>query len=175
MNNTIVVYQSKYGHTKQYAKWIADKLACECIELKDCSIKELEVYDWLIYGGGVYASHVAGLAKIKSVLHPKVVVFTVGLSDPMETDYTEMDQNINDMRNVQTIFHFRGGLDYRHLTMPHRIIINMIKKIKAKPGEPTESHHEVAKLITEHGETMDFSNQANIQPLVQYLSKCDIA
>ncbi|WP_366936885.1 flavodoxin domain-containing protein [uncultured Clostridium sp.] len=32
MNNTVVVYKSKYGSTKKYAEWIAEELSSDIIE-----------------------------------------------------------------------------------------------------------------------------------------------
>ena len=36
----LVIYSSKTGFTKQYAQWIAEKLAGECITFKDASKKK---------------------------------------------------------------------------------------------------------------------------------------
>jgi len=39
--NTIVIYRSKYGSTKQYAEWIAEELGCEARDAKGNSCLKL--------------------------------------------------------------------------------------------------------------------------------------
>ena len=48
--NAIVLYKSKYGSTKTYAKWIAKELSCEAKEAKGVKIDDLLSYDTIIYG-----------------------------------------------------------------------------------------------------------------------------
>ena len=35
MNQTIVIYQSSYGFSERYAKWIAEELECQAIQTKE--------------------------------------------------------------------------------------------------------------------------------------------
>lgn len=55
MNRTAVVYQSKYGSTEKYAKWIAETLACNLFDRETVTLDELRSYDTIIYGGGLLA------------------------------------------------------------------------------------------------------------------------
>jgi len=54
----IVIYKSRYGSTKAYAKWIAEELGCEAVEAKTVKAEDLERYDTIVYGGGLYAEMV---------------------------------------------------------------------------------------------------------------------
>lgn len=60
MNKTAVVFKSKYGSTKKYAQWIAEELSCDIFERKNVKSDDLEAYDTVIYGGGLYAGGVKG-------------------------------------------------------------------------------------------------------------------
>lgn len=62
--NTIVIYKSKYGSTKQYANWIGEALSCEVADAKSISVSDLLKYDRIIYGGGLYAEVIAGVTLI---------------------------------------------------------------------------------------------------------------
>lgn len=62
MSKGIVLYQSKYGATKRYAKWLQEETGFDCMETKSASLKELSWYDTTILGGGIYASGIAGCA-----------------------------------------------------------------------------------------------------------------
>ena len=62
--NAIVIYKTKYGSTKTYAEWIAKELACDIVEHKSVSVADLEKYDTIIYGGGLYAEVINGVTLI---------------------------------------------------------------------------------------------------------------
>ena len=55
MNKITVIYESKYGFTLRYAKWISEALSCKLLEQKNVRPKDLEETDTIIYGGGLYA------------------------------------------------------------------------------------------------------------------------
>lgn len=80
MNKIVVLYRSKYGATKKYAKWLAEDL----IEVKDAKIEKVATYDTVILGGGIYASGIAGLPFLKkhyeTLKGKKLIVFAVGAS-----------------------------------------------------------------------------------------------
>ncbi|MDU5337186.1 flavodoxin domain-containing protein [Enterococcus sp.] len=84
MKNTVVLYQSKYGATKKYAEWLASDLGCEILETKSARLADIEKYDVIILGGGIYASGIAGLSFIKKnyskLKDKKIAVFAVGAS-----------------------------------------------------------------------------------------------
>ena len=52
MSDTVVVFQSKYGTTEKYARWIAEALRCDLLERKNTKAEDLKAYDTIIYGGG---------------------------------------------------------------------------------------------------------------------------
>ena len=59
--NGIILYQSKYGATKKYAKWLSEETGFPCTEIKQAKISDVQRYDAIILGGGIYASGIAGL------------------------------------------------------------------------------------------------------------------
>ena len=63
--NGIIVYKSKYGATKKYADWIAERTGFTCVRLEDTDVKKLLKYDVIIFGGGIYASGIACLPFLK--------------------------------------------------------------------------------------------------------------
>ena len=38
---TIVIYKSKYGSTKDYAKWISEELGCKCYDAKEVKAESI--------------------------------------------------------------------------------------------------------------------------------------
>ena len=64
----VVVYQSKYCSTKQYAQWLAEALSCRLYEAEKMSAENLAEYDTVIYGGGIYAGAINGIEMLKKSL-----------------------------------------------------------------------------------------------------------
>ncbi len=67
MKNGVILYQSKYGATKQYAKWLADQTGFSMVETKKADIEQIKVFDTVILGGGIYASGIARLSFCASI------------------------------------------------------------------------------------------------------------
>ena len=89
--NGIILYKSKYGATKQYADWIAEKTGFSCIKTDDADVKKVSGYDVIILGGGIYASGIAGLSFLKKNIgklkDKKIIVFCCGASPYEQTAY----------------------------------------------------------------------------------------
>lgn len=51
----IVIYKSRTGFTKKYAKWLAQSLNCECIPQEDVGGERLSDYDVIIFGSSFRA------------------------------------------------------------------------------------------------------------------------
>ncbi|MDR2770413.1 MAG: flavodoxin domain-containing protein, partial [Clostridiales Family XIII bacterium] len=135
--NTVVIYQSHYGRTKQYAEWIAEELGADSIERREASATMLAGYDCAVYGGGLYAGGILGVSFVAKNPVKNLVVFTVGLADPAVTDYSEiMDRGFPDGAGKPLrVFHLRGGIDYKELSLIHKGMMGMVKKsAEKKPG-----------------------------------------
>lgn len=96
--STIIVYQSKYGHTEQYAKWLSKKLNdAPYITLEDATNQDLTSYRMIIFGAPIYAGTIKGKEFLSRHLDKQLIIFTVGIADPTETDYLHP---IHDTRNI---------------------------------------------------------------------------
>lgn len=170
MIHTIVTYQSKYGSTEKYAKWIAENLACSLVPVKQAKTEDFEKADMLIFGGGIYASGIEGLKafKTKAAAFPqkKWIVFTLGLSDPQKTNYGEIiDHNFTtEEKQKTTLFHLRGGIDYKKLSFVHRGMMAMMHKMINK--NPSPDHQ---AFNESYGKAIDFSDVQSIQPLLDHV------
>lgn len=152
-----VVYQSKTGFTERYAKWIAEALSCDCLALKGISQRTLAAYDTVVYGGGIYASRIAGLAKIKRLYQGDLVVFAVGAS-PVQADGTAAE------RKEIPHFYFRGGLDFERMGFFSRKILQMVAKNLADKPDKTLEEQDFAEALRD---SCDFTEQQSILPLVE--------
>ena len=80
---TIVIYKSKTGFTKRYAEFIAEDLDAEIYELQEIKIEDINKYDTIVYGGGLYAGSINGIdfinKNIDNFKKHKIIVFATGL------------------------------------------------------------------------------------------------
>ena len=65
MSKGIILYQSKYGATKKYVDWLMEATGFNVIETKKAKVADLQKYDVIVLGGGVYASGIAGFHFLK--------------------------------------------------------------------------------------------------------------
>ena len=112
---TVVIYKSKSGYTKKYAEWIAEELNCDIKENKNLKLSDIQAYDTIIYGGGLYATMINGIDLIKKnfeqLKDKNIIVYATGsnpgraeeMNKVWETTFTE------EQRNVIHKFYLRGG------------------------------------------------------------------
>lgn len=83
---TLVVYESKYGSTKQYAEWIATEIGAELKHISDVSVTDLARFERVIIGGYLHMGKIIGvkfLCDEWNVLQNKnVILFTVSGAGP---------------------------------------------------------------------------------------------
>ena len=132
--SNIIIYGSHYGTTKQYAKELSRRTNIEAISFKN--VKEINDYDNIIYLGGLYAGGVLGMSKtikkLNNIVNKKIIIVTVGLSDPMdEVNKNNIRNNIKKQVSKEIfekakIFHLRGGIDYSKLNFKHKTMMKLL-------------------------------------------------
>lgn len=180
MKKAVVVYQSKYGSTKKYAQWIAQELSCDIFERKDIEADQLNNYDVIIYGGGLYAGRAGGIDLItKSFPHIKdknIIVFTCGLADLNDSDnVAHIKVGLNkvltpQMQNSIKLFHMRGGIDYSKLSIIHKSMMAMLHKMILKK-DCSSLRQEDKQFLETYGKAVDFTDKNTIKPLVAYVKE----
>lgn len=137
----VVLYKSKYGSTKQYAKWIADSLNADIFESDAIAPEAIANYDTIIFGGPVYGGAIMGIATIANNMNilkdKRVFIFTVGITP---TDATTVFENLLEknytplmMKRAHT-FHLLGNLEIKNLSLGHKILLKMItSSMRDKP------------------------------------------
>ena len=171
--NPIVIYKSKYGATKAYAKWIAEELDCDAASAKGITADDLAKYDTVIYGGGLYAEVINGVTlitkNITELKSKKLIVFTTGITPLDCRDYYDklvLEKNFkNGVPENIKIFNFMGKMIIDELSFVHKTALKSLKKIMQSKENPTEMEKLLISLCDANG---DFSDRAAIQNLVEY-------
>lgn len=162
----IVIYQSSTGFTKQYAKWIAERLQCEAKDIKQIKKNEISEYDRIVYGGWIMAGMVSGLDKIKVAKPKSLVVYGVGMKsedDELIQKIIEQNQLIN-----TPFFYYQGGVKMNELGFIKRQMLKMVKVSIENKQDKTAEDIKMLKLFNESG---DYSNIEAIKSLVEYCTK----
>ena len=168
--NPIVIYKSKYGSTKAYADWIAEKLGCQSVNAKEIKIHDLKEYDTIIFGGGLYAEVIAGVTLITknfdALSHKKLIVFTTGLTPLDCRDYYDkmvIEKNFKPyMLEKIKIFNFMGKMIIDELSLPHKAAIKTLKKIMSGKENPTEMEKLLIDLCDKSGDFTDFTQAQHL-------------
>ncbi len=172
--STIVVYKSKYGSTKKYAQWIAEELNCETVEMKKVKVADLQKYDNIVYGGGLYAEMIAGIAVITKnfdkLSDKKIAIFSTGITPLDCREYYDgevMKKNFkNGVPENVRVFNFMGKMILEEMNFADRTAIKMLKKVMSGKKNPSE----LEKLLIELCETYgDFTDRNSIGELVDYI------
>ena len=174
MGKIAVIFSSKYGATKKYATWISEELGADLFDRADVKPSQISYYDIIVYGGGLYAGSISGIEFITKNKPKKLIVFTVGLANPATTDFSAiLKKNFDSaLLNDVKIFHLRGGIDYKKISIVHRIMMAMQKKLiqfALRKKSPEEYTDEEQLFFKAYGKEIDFTDQLTIKPLVEYI------
>jgi hypothetical protein len=126
----------------------------------------------VVYGGSLYAGGILGVKLIAKNPCKKLVVFTVGLADPQNTDYTRILKKNFPPGGTQPlkVFHLRGGIDYKNLSIVHRGMMAMVKKMSIGKRPYEELSDEERAFTDTYGGKVDFTGRLSIGPLVEYVA-----
>ena len=172
--STIVVYKSKYGATEAYARWIAEELGCDAVEMKKVKINDLLEYDKIVYGGGLYAEMIAGIALITKnfdkLADKKLAIFSTGITPLDCREYYDdevMKKNFkNGLPENAKVFNFMGKMILEEMNFADRTAIKMLKKLMSGKKNPSDMEKLLIELCETYG---DFTDRNAISELVEYI------
>lgn len=169
----IIIYGSQYGTAKQYAEELAQKTDIDVTSYED--VTEINRYDTVIYVGSLYAGGVLGmkktLAKMKLCHGKKLIIATVGLADPTDTENTDNIKNSmkkqlsNELYEKAHIFHLRGGIDYSRLNFKHKTMMGLLYKKAVRLPEEKKTA-EVKAMLETYNKKVDFIDFDSLTAIV---------
>lgn len=173
MKKGIIIYQSKYGAAKKYAKWLQDMTGFDCIETPKASASEVVHYRAVVLCGGIYASGIAGLSFLKKNIgkweNKKIAIFCVGASPYDDRALAEIKaHNLRgDLKEIP-LFYGRGAWDESKMKLTDRILCKMVQKSVAKK-DPSTYEPWMKALMCAAGQNCDWTDQKYLLPLLDYL------
>lgn len=177
--NSIIVYGSNYGTTKQYADELSRRTNMKVISFKKVN-QQINDYDNIIYLGALYAGGVLGMSKtlkkLNNILNKKIIIVTVGLSDP--TDEVNKNNIRNNIKNQISrevfekakIFHLRGGIDYSELNFAHKTMMKLLyNAVKNLPKEKLTA--EDRAMIETYSKNVNFIDFSSLDEIISETQK----
>ncbi len=177
--NSIIVYGSNYGTTKQYANELSRRTNMKAISFKKVN-QQINDYDNIIYLGALYAGGVLGMSKtlkkLNNISNKKIIIVTVGLSDP--TDEVNKNNIINNIKNQMPkkffekakIFHLRGGIDYSKLNFAHKTMMKLLyNAVKNLPKEKLTA--EDRAMIETYNKKVNFIDFSSLDEIINETQK----
>lgn len=174
MGKVVVIYKSKYESSKKYAGWIAIKLDADLYEVGDIRNKDLNEYDTIIYGAGMYRGKINGINFIiknfERIKGKKIIVFSVGIESVNEVSKEKIIRNnfSEDLRNYIKFFSFRGAIFYNDLSFKDKILMKGLSAYIDKKNKLDKTEDD--KLIMKSFKSkIDLCDKNSINELIEYV------
>ena len=177
--NSIIIYGSHYGTTKEYAEELSKRTNIKAISFKKFN-QQINDYDNIIYLGALYAGGVLGMSKtlkkLNNISNKKILIATVGLSDP--TDEVNKKNIRNNIKNQipkevlekAKIFHLRGGIDYSKLNFAHKTMMKLLyNAVKNLPNEKQTA--EDRAMIETYNKKVNFIDFSSLDKIANEIQK----
>jgi menaquinone-dependent protoporphyrinogen IX oxidase len=173
MSKIVVIYQSKYGATEKYAEWLAGELSGDLIQTRKATIEQVEKYDAVILGGGIYATGIAGISFLKKhyerLRNKRVIVFAVGASPYDEEAIVVLkERNLKAELSHIPCFYCRGAWNEEIMSWKDRILCNLLKRVVARKDPDSYQPWEAA-LVQASGSNHDWTDKKYLEPIIEYV------
>ena len=171
----IILYKSKYGATLKYAEWLSAETGFDVCSVEKAKVQDIEIYDVIIFGGGVYATGIAGLNFLKKNMaclnNKKVIVFCDGASPYDEKALLEIKKrNMNGALSNVPLFYCRGGWDMQSMSFVDRSLCKMLRKSVAKK-DPSEYEIWESALMAAGEEKCDWTDKKYLLPILEEIQR----
>ena len=171
-NNIAVLYKTKYGSTRTYAKWISDKTHGDLYDISNVTVNHLlNNYDFIVFVGALYAGKLSSAKYIKKFYKKlkekkKLYCVMVGITNPKNQDLIDFTINKNfksDEKDYMKFFSLRGELDFQKLKLHHALMMHMLTRIISNKTNKTDDE---IMLLENYGKKISFLNKNSIDEIV---------
>lgn len=179
MAESIVIYTSKRGSTKQYAEWIAEDLGCEALPLSDAYGMDLHDYSCIIYGGWIRGSGIVDFDRFAKMLDAdlmsRLIIYGTGFADETAENYAQVwGYSIGkiDPKNEQRVLMYilGGRYDPAAVTGLDRFLMKTMRAVLLS-GSTADAKSAANKMKDRIDNGCDLVKRENIASLVRDAKK----
>lgn len=160
----LILYQSKYGSTKQYTEWIHKEIPSRMADIEKCNALEFTKYDVIVFGGYIRTGRIVIAPLIietwNAIKGKKVVLFTTSGTPPEHPNIGKI-YNANlppDIRKEIKYFPLRGRMLHKDLSSYDESLVAV--------GRMMEKDDTLKRFMTED---FDEVKQENISPILEFI------
>ncbi|WP_423363521.1 flavodoxin domain-containing protein [Mycoplasma sp. P36-A1] len=174
IENTIVINQSKYGHSAEYANYLASILDVKIGKFKT----NIDNYENIIFVCPIYGGNLYLLKKVVPILEKakdkKVFMITVGMSNVDNPQIIIQRNEIlahnipEDLLNNITSFHLSSGIKFSKLQFKDKLILSVIYK-NSKKKDPETISAEAKKFIDNYNVNYTIDNEEKIDDIAEII------
>lgn len=166
-NSILILYSSRGGTAKEYARRLADLRDCDLMESKDAKLTQLRAYSVIIWMGGVYANHVDGLETLlrchKKLTDQRLAILAIGAAPDERASQIELPGELSEI----PLFYARGRWNPDALGWKDQMMIKMLTAALARKQDAVPEW--MRTLLTEK-EPQDFMEDSYLEPLLDWIS-----
>lgn len=172
MKKVILLYHSKTGFSERYAHWIAEALQCPCQPADGIDRTELEAYDIIVYGAGIYSGRLHGLGRLRRLMKtlPRKawVVYACGVQPAKEQHAKILRANNfpEDQPLPVRFFYFVAGINYEKMGLKDRLLMGFFR---FWAWQKALRAHKKASLSKAY--SIDLADPIHARPLIEYLER----
>lgn len=167
-----VIYQSKYGFSKKYAKWISEEFQCICIDTAHLDDSVINSADTIVFLGGTIAGKIEG-AKVFKKYYNKMssknliycVVGMIGDDNKIQEQMKNLNFSKEMISNIK-FFWLKGGFDKNGLSSAHKLLTSMLLKSLTSKKDKTEKD---IQMIDAFEKGADLTDPKNLVEVMWYL------
>lgn len=153
----LIIYQSKYGATAQYAEWLSEALALPVQTAKESNAYTLGDAEYLVIGTSVYV----GKLLLKKWLHDNqyilknktlfLFIVSGGSASDKKQQQAIISANIPGLLiNQCEIFFLPGRLIKKNLSWPDRFMLKMGAMLEKDPVKKSAMHNDIDAVSKTH-------------------------
>lgn len=172
---TIVLYKSRYGNTFQYATWIAEALQWEIREFSEFKKEEINEYQNIIFGTGVYMGKMNQIKKVLKWFEDKpIIIFACAGNNNVREDIEVIKRN--NFTEEQLVFHnffyLPGGVDFSKVQGLFKVMLNVFRKVMEMKKNKTEDQKAILEGFYH---PTNYVDKKHIEPILAFVQKSEIS
>jgi len=140
MKKGVIIFQGKYGATRQYAKWLSEELDLPFLEPDQVTDQSLSAFDYIVLGSSVYYGKLLlrlFILQHSGILSTKKIFVFIVCATPESDEKTQksiIKANIpQQIAGASDIFFVAGRLVLKKLSFTDRLMLRMAAIFEQDP------------------------------------------